>query len=168
MNMKSSGITAKSQADLVAAEAPPVNVVKSEKINTLPGLANIFELGSEERKAMFVAALRSRRGITRFGFRLGEYDSAKTKKELVQLAGLSELHNRSYEEIAATLLAATQTRDDFIGLEYTIDEDRNGAVVNKLQVEFGVKINPANCQPDEEGNRKDTKFGPFFELEYTT
>lgn len=168
MNMKASGLAPKNQADIVAGVTPSTNTVVEERLESLPGLSNVFQLSSEERKAMFVTALRSRKSITKFAFRLGDYEASKLKRELVNLPGLKDLHLRSYEDIASTLVAATQLKDDFVGLEYCLDEDRNGTVVNKLSVEFGVKINPANCQPDEEGKVKDKHFGPHFQVEYTT
>jgi hypothetical protein len=163
--MKNNPIGAKSQSDIVSAESNPVNIAREGKFDSLPGLAKVLELTLDERKAMFVTALRSRPGITKFSFRLGDY--TKTKKEIVSIGGLKDLHNKSYEDIAAVLLAATQIREDFVGFEYSVTSDRSNAVVNKLEIEYGVSINPANCQKDEEGNIKDKKFGPYFSIEYT-
>jgi hypothetical protein len=155
----------KSQADIVSSETEPINIIREERLDNLPGLEKIFELSNEERKAMFVTALRSRPRIAKFGFRLGEY--TKTKKEPVSISGLEKLNTKSYDDIATILLVATQLRDDFVGFEYSVREDRNGMVVNKLVVEYGIRINAANCKKDEDGVIKDKKFGPYFTIEYT-
>lgn len=165
MNMKTDNpIGAKSQADIVSSEVDPINIIREEKLDNLPGLEKIFELSIEERKAMFVTALRSRPRIAKFGFRLGEY--TKTKKEPVSIGGLEKLNSKSYNDIASVLIAATLLRDDFIGFEYSVREDRNGQVVNKLELEYGIHINPANCKKDKDDNVKDKKFGPYFMIEY--
>ena len=164
--MKGLGGIAKTQKDLVESTAPSKNQVVTEELSDLPGLKRLFDLTDEERKSMFVTALRSRRGITRFSFRLGDYN--KTKTELTQMSGLTKLHNRSYEEIASVLLGATQLKDDFIGLTYEVDEDRNGRTTAKLEIEYGVNISKTKCMPDAEGKVKDTNFRPHFTIEYIT